>query len=411
MGRRGVTRCLGWMMATPWWLGGCGGGEIGGRDAATLDAAVVEAPDASGDLAAPDTGDDAAAAAQDATTDAYSADAEDSASHVASPCPPCAEDAVCRPDRGLCVGAGVVSCEPPCAFGTTCGLAEPAACYLETCAPRSEFPAPVLKLTSLAVATDSGCGGAGPTAFGRLAGRLSLVGMQLAQAVAEDRATILLEPRGFEGASDGLAEGTLTWLFGTLDPTSLRCDPTADAAFCGYTASRDSWDVATPGRGSCEPWMVQRARLVADPQRPLGVTLTGGGRAAAASAPEGDPRDLLQFAVPTAGGGHVLLQLHAPTLEARASRDPSHPAATAGELVALSGRLCGVVPMASLRAALAGLPAALLEGLGGLGLVEDLLAANLTPDVDLDGDGVFDGASAALDFTATRARLTGLSPR
>jgi hypothetical protein len=66
--------------------------------------------------------------------------------------------------------------------------------------------------------------------------------------------------------------------------------------------------------------------------------------------------------------------------------------------------------MESLRAALAALPADVLDVVGGLAIAESLLADNLVADVDLDGDGVFDAASAVLAFEATRARLSGFSP-
>ena len=391
--------------------GGDSGTAPSGAPVSAADVTDLTADDVTSDL-------DTALAQPDATlAEDTAAPANDSANAAdASPepaCPPCGDEALCRPDRGVCVGAGVVACDPACAPRTVCGLVTPAACFLETCRLPGDFPTPVLKLTSLGIPTDSGCGGAGLTAFGRLAGRLSLVNTQLAQAVAADRATILVEPRDFAAPADATAtaRGSLVWRFGTLAADSLRCDPTAAEALCGYTASRDSWDTATPGTGPCDPWITQQATLTPDPQSPLGATLAGGGRVSAEALADGAARDLLQFAVPTADGGHVLLQVHAPILEARATRDLTSPNATAGGLVAVSGRLCGVVPMASLRAALAGLPADLLGQLGGLAMVEDLLAANLTADVDLDGDGVFDGVSAALDFTGTRARLSGLSAR
>jgi hypothetical protein len=76
----------------------------------------------------------------------------------------------------------------------------------------------------------------------------------------------------------------------------------------------------------------------------------------------------------------------------------------------LSGALCGVLPMSDLRAALFGLPADVLESLGGIETAIALLDSNLNPDTDLDGDGDLDGVSAILGFEATRARLIGLSP-
>jgi hypothetical protein len=329
-------------------------------------------------------------------------------------CPSCPEDSLCRPDRGACVGAGLVRCEPACVPGTVCGLT--GTCLRPTCAARDRFPARVLKLTALTIPTDGGCGGGPTTALGRLASRLPIVATLLGDAVRADRATLLLEPTAFPEAG---GSGHLTWLFGTRAPDSLRCDPTAAEAFCTYTASRDSWDATTPGAGPCDPWLASRAVFTPDPDRrraphPVRPDAAGEGRLSGgglSSEAAGDPSDLLQFGIPAAGGGQVLLQLHAPALEARATVDPSNPTAVAAPgFVGLSGRLCGAVPIASLRAALAALPADVLEAVGGLATAEALLADNLAADVDLDGDGAFDAASVALAFTGTRARLSGLSP-
>jgi hypothetical protein len=332
---------------------------------------------------------------------------EDAATEVTSPaggtCPTCPDDDLCRPDRGECVGAGVVRCAPTCAAGTVCDLS--ATCRRPTCAPRDRFPARALKLTALTIPTDGGCGGASVTALGRLAARLSVVATLLEDAVRSDRATLLLEPTGFSEAG---GVGQLTWLFGARAADSLRCDPTVPEAFCTYTASPDCWDAATPGDGPCAPWLTSRAAFT-PAASPGEGRLAGGGMT---SEVLGTAGDLMQFAIPTGDGGQVLLQLHAPVLEAQATVDPSHPAAVgAPGFVGVSGRLCGAVPLASLRAALSALPADLVSAVGGLANAEALLADNLVPDVDLDGDGTFDAASAALAFTGTRARLSGLSPR
>jgi len=119
------------------------------------------------------------------------------------------------------------------------------------------------------------------------------------------------------------------------------------------------------------------------------------------------PGDRLQFAIPIAGG-HVLLQLHRPRFEASVQTAVNALGAGQGWM-GVSGSLCGVLPMSDLRAALYGIPADVLESLGGVETAMTLLDANLTPDTDLDGDGDPDGVSAILSFEGTRARLVGLS--
>jgi hypothetical protein len=362
---------------------------------------TVGAPDVSDTLAPPD-GD--ANPPADAIFEDDLAEPDTRAPDGEGPnCPDCPENSLCRPDREACVGAGLVRCEPACASATSCGLT--GACVLTTCAPRDRFPARVLKLTTLAIPIDSGCGGGSQTALGRLVERLPFVAALLEEAVRTDRATLLLEPAGFpqEGGA-----GQLTWLFGTRAPDSLRCDPAAAAAFCTYTASRDSWDPTTPGTGPCDAWLVSRAVHTPDVGPAGSGRLSGGGMFAETPQAAGD---LMQFAIPVGAGGRVLLQLHRPAVEARATLDPANPTAVgAPGFVSLSGRLCGSIPMESLRAALAALPADVLDVVGGLAIAESLLADNLVADVDLDGDGVFDAASAVLAFEATRARLSGFSP-
>ncbi|MSQ84763.1 MAG: hypothetical protein EXR77_18140 [Myxococcales bacterium] len=122
------------------------------------------------------------------------------------------------------------------------------------------------------------------------------------------------------------------------------------------------------------------------------------------------PGDMLQFAVPLTAGAQVLLQVYHPRLDAQVTvAQGGEPAGPLGWR-AVQGSLCGAVPLADLDAALAGLPQATLESLGGLATAQALRAKMVPGDVDLDGDGKNDAASAAVAFTGTRAKITGLSP-
>ncbi len=370
-------------------------------DSSGPDTSVPELPDARDDLGAADLSDTA-----DGMDDASDVGIEDATVDTGrgedvAPirCPECTEGQVCRPDRGTCAGTGAVICAPACSPGTTCGLELPPVCLFETCAERTEFPSNVLKLTKLALPTEpNACEGQG-NALGELVRTLPIIGTLLEGAVANDRATILVEPAEF--SSEG-GDGRLTWLFGTLSPDNLRCDTQSNDALCSYTASRDSWDRGTPGTGPCTPWISQPSTWVSsgfpgtiDPVNSPSETASA-------------PGDRLQFAIPIAGG-HVLLQLHRPRLDAKVQTAVNALAAGPGWM-GLDGKLCGILPMSDLRAALFGLPADVLETLGGIETAFALLDANLSPDTDLDGDGDFDGVSAVLDFEASRARLVGLSP-
>jgi hypothetical protein len=272
-------------------------------------------------------------------------------------------------------------------------------CLFETCAERSEFPSNVLKLTKLELPVGSTACSGQQSAIGDLALAIPIIGTLLEGAVANDRATVLIEPVDF--APEG-GDGRLTWLFGTLSPDNLRCDLQSNDAVCSYTSSRDSWDRGTPGTGPCSPWISHPATWVSS-GFPGTIDVVGTPSETAVV-----PGDRLQFAIPIASG-HVLLQLHRPRLDAKVQTAVNPIAAGPGWLK-LSGALCGVLPMSDLRAALFGLPADVLESLGGIETAIALLDSNLNPDTDLDGDGDLDGVSAILGFEATRARLIGLSP-
>jgi hypothetical protein len=390
---------------------GCGDSQAGADVVTPADIAEVSVDVATGgDSESPadsqagpsdvtiDTGDDASGDANPADD---VSDVHDAATDVAAvTCPECPEGEVCRPERGVCVGAGAVVCDPACWSGTHCGLALPPACIIETCTARTAFPTNVIKLTRLAIPTEPGaCRAGGGNALGELAGSLSILSGLLENAVANDRATILLEPTGFDPAG---GDGRLTWLFGTLAPDSFRCDPTSKEALCSYTASEDSWDRTTPGTGPCAPWIAPRVTWTSSGFPGTIDPVTSPTETALI------PGDRLQFGIPIVGG-HVLLQLHRPHL-ALDVQTAVNPAAAGPGWMSLEGQLCGVLPMEALRAALRGIPEDVLETLGGLDTAEALLEANVTPDTDLDGDGSFDGVSAVLAFEGTRARLVGLSP-
>ena len=319
-------------------------------------------------------------------------------------CPKCPDGQKCRPDLGTCVVAGTAVCAPACPAGTVCGLMAPPTCAVVTCKLPTNFSTDVLKVTALQIAAaDQGCEGVVGNALGKLAAKVPLVQQLLTQAVQNDQATVLLEPEGLTAKG---GQGGLRWLFGTLSMQSLKCSPTSQTALCAYTVNAGCWDTATAGQGACPAWM----RLPVGWAPPLATakvgSLTGLKKGNVVAVP---PGDVLQFAVPTSGSGHVLLQVAQPRLQAEIElADATAPATPLG-WSKVSGRFCGVVPLADLDAALAGLPADVLQSLGGLPAALALRAQLLPGDTDLDGDGQPDAASAAVDFVGTRAKVVGIT--
>ena len=227
-------------------------------------------------------------------------------------------------------------------------------------------------------------------------------GKHFAAAAAVIAALATITACGDDGDSTA-STGALRWLFGTRNLQSLKCNPTSQEAVCGYTVSQLCWARDTPGNGPCAPWM----------QLPVSWTppaaVGGQGQLASAGAPAA-PGDLLQFAVPVANGGQVLLQVHHPKLVASVTTaQQGQPAGPLGWRQ-VQGTLCGAVSLADLDAALAGLPQSTLDALGGVEAARKVRAQLLPGDLDLNGDGQIDAASTALSVTGTRATITGLSP-
>ncbi|MBM4346182.1 MAG: hypothetical protein FJ100_22640 [Deltaproteobacteria bacterium] len=363
-----------------------------GTDSATVDSSTA---DSSADA-------DAVVNPEDGLTAKDGADAAVDATVVQVTCPTCPPEQKCRPDTGACVTAGVAECDPPCVGGLVCRLTPPPACQLQTCKLPTAWAADVLKLTSLSL-DDSGvtCSGGKGNALSKLAQSVPLIKQLLSDAVANDQVTVLTEPNGL---SAGGGKGSLRWLFGTRAETHLKCDPTSQKAFCAYTVSQACWDRTTPGSGPCAPWMSLPVQWSAAAEPGKTGALSSG------KAPVQPPGDVLQFGVPLAGGAQVLLQVHQPRLDATVvTASAGQPAGPLGWRQA-QGSLCGAVPLADIDAALAGLPPSMLASFGGLKAARALRAQVLPGDVDLDGDGKNDAASAALQFTATRAMISGLSP-
>lgn len=383
----------GWMVLT-----GCGQTATPASDRQTDDATGAVAADATAtDTALSDTH----ASATDAQDAPPHGDSGADGSAANTNCPVCPTGQKCRPDQAICVGAGVVQCDPACAAGLVCRLNPPPACVLQTCKLPATWSADVVKLTTLSLTASAAACGKDNHALGQLATKLPLLTQLLGDAVANDQATVLLEPNGLTATG---GPGSLRWLFGTRAPTHLKCNPTSLQAVCAYTVSQACWDRATAGTGPCAPWMVLPASWSPPTIAGEPGTLSGG------QAPQSPAGDRLQFAVPLAGGGQVLLQLFGPRLQATvktaAAGEPAGPLGWRQ----IEGTLCGAVPLDDLDAALAGLPAATLESLGGLEAARKLRAQLLPGDTDLDGDGKADAASAAIGFQGTRATISGLSP-
>lgn len=380
------------------WAAGAaiGCSETAAKDA-TADAGVVQDADPAADgLPAPDAATAETAAPGDSSADATAGDAP-----AAPNCPACPQGQKCLHATGNCVGAGVIACAPACSPPLVCRLAPPPACMVQSCKMPTGFGDDIVKLTSLQVAAPgASCGGSQGNALGKLVAQLPLVQKLLSDAVQNDQATVLLQPNGLSAAG---GTGALRWLFGTRAPQSLKCDPASPLALCSYTASPLCWDPATPGQGPCRPWMELPVAWAPGPKAGDPGAL---GNTQGVAKPAGDQ---LQFAIPVADGGQVLLSLSHPVLQATVvTATPGQPAGPLGWRQ-LDGRLCAAVALADLDAALAGLPSDTLTNLGGLQAARELRAKLLPGDLDLDGDGSMDAASATLEIAGVRAKLAGLT--
>jgi hypothetical protein len=290
--------------------------------------------------------------------------------------PECPAGAFCS-TRELCASEGPIACAQPCKPGYSCGPFAPG-CQPDGCAPEP-WPVDVQKAISLTFALpEDGCDldgdGRIDNALGAVARILPVVQDRLRETVETARSVVMLRPR----------EGLVDVWFGAIAAASVRCNAALAGAYCLYTASPWSFDTAGP-RANCDSWWTIGGASTAD----------GTWRAGTEA-----PAEALVPLDATA----LLLRLELPRLTAREVAD-----ADGTRLV--DGMLCAALVPAQLRLAIAGLPAPVLEGIGGLERAEWFFDQLVHADLDLDGDGDPDHVSAAVQFETTPARVIGLSPQ
>jgi hypothetical protein len=292
----------------------------------------------------------------------------------------CNEGLRCYAPTEECVAEGVVSCDPACASYEQCSARAPeATCFAQVCSLPPAPPTPLLKVVSLSILSDAeACDvdgdGTGDGELDALVGAYAELPQALADAIAADRITVFV-------ARD--AE-RVDLLFGTLDPGSLRCDPSSPTAGCRYTITRESYDRGARS-GPCPAWLsLPDARLVEG-------ALSAGGEGINTGISV--PIEAQQF----------LLQAYGVRIDGTLREEGGRT--TGGTL-----RICGALPERELLAALEGLPADTLEPVGGLDGARSLLAAILRADIDADGDGSRDSVSFALGAELVTADTTGWSP-
>lgn len=295
----------------------------------------------------------------------------------ASPCP---EGLRCYAPTGECVLSTVAACASPCASYEQCSAraAEPT-CFAQVCTLAPRPPSPLLKVVSLSLvsaqeACDLDGDGEGDARLSDVVEGYAELPRSIEAAIASDRITMLLHR----------TPDRLAWLFGTLAPESVRCNPSSATAGCRYTISRESYDRGARS-GPCPAW------LTLDQARVDGTTLRAGGE-----------RTNVGVAVPI-GARQFLLQMYGVRADGPLETDGMTDRG-------LSLRVCGAVPRGELLAALEGLPADSLTSVGGLAGARTLLTLLVRPDIDGDGDGEKESVSFALRLTAVSAVTTGYSP-
>ncbi len=292
--------------------------------------------------------------------------------------PACVRGTFCT-RSGRCASAGPTACPLPCPQAQACGPWQPG-CTPAACAVPGPWPRGVMKLFVLQLSrAGTGCDldgdGDVDNALGPLLGVVPTLQAKIEESVQVGRTVAALEL--------GPTGSAALW-FGSVDPRQARCNPAVADAVCAYTASPLSFD----RQGSCEPWL----RWPSDAGGVDGGVLALATESSEALVPLEDTAVLLRVAVPRV-------------------RAASRWDADAGRLGGLSGgRLCAAVLPGQLRLALAGLPQSTLDAFGGLDTARSLFDALVHADLDLDRDGRAEHVSVSLDFEATFAWATGMTP-
>ena len=397
------------LMAAP---GGCGSDAGAGGGTTPVDGGATADAVADVTTSADAGSSDAGAGASDTTGGGGGADvpgagpdaAVDSAaesSDIGDPCAACTADQTCvagkcigdDPCDGKCVGGQICSegqcievpepCGGSCDKGKVCDIAAAdgkGVCVVPTCKLPTTWGAHLQKVAMMTILPASqGCDldddGVPNNSLGAIS---ELIGKSFEDTFKGGSVIMVLESETWK--TDG-SKFDINVLQGELDASNSDCDLVQSS--CTYKITPSSYDLATPGSGTCKPNSVF-----------AGATIDKGAMKA------GGPKQVFQMVLGLAGIGFNV-KVTAATLSADVTDD-------SGWKTMKNGQLCGVVLKKDLEAAIDKVPDAEFAPVGGKATVKSLLNTLVIPDIDTDGDQVNDGISAALTVTGVGAKISGL---
>ena len=348
-----------------------------------LAACGTDATDAAGGQVADPT-DTYAAADATAAADAAESDAGAAVDMSAGDAATCG-----CPVGQICDGDTCVTAPPPCGGdcpeGQVCdalGNGGKGACKVPTCSLPKTFGPALQKMNTFKLfPTDQGCDlngdGVADNSMGSL---LGLAGNAIEHSVTSGDVKLILEALPYK--TDG-SPFELRMLSASLDASNAAC--LFNEQVCVYTISDANYDLAASTTGTCPPGASLKSATIVNGK------LSGGGKG-------------FGFSIPIPLGGVKLgLPFENAQIEGLVSNETTWNATGAG-------KLCGVIPKPALFAALEQVPEEQLKSVGGKAAAKALLDSLLKADIDLDGDGSFEGVSAGFSFTTIGAQAVGITP-
>lgn len=293
---------------------------------------------------------------------------------------------ICRKSTNKCF----TPCEGKCTGTQYCDMSAAATAADGNCKERAPLPTAwgisgdgkVQKIISLAIASSNdGCDingdGKPDNNFNRIA---SLAGSGLSDSIISGQQVLLFEPTGY---SSGGTLFTFNMLTGTVDQADAAHDPSTAGG--KYTVQRTSYDPATG-----EPLVVF-----------ANAKATAG--ALTANAEKFFFNLRIEYNLPTPGINFALT-ISKPGVTGTVTDSTSW-------VDTKKGKVCGYITQDDLEGAINALPDWTGAG-GGMSKVQwlNFLPGVLAPDLDMDGDGVKESISVALNLETASGIVTGVTP-
>jgi len=314
------------------------------------------------------------------------------AKDTASPCGTCKSDEICNEAAKKCEPKPKTDCDPLCKVGTEyCDLAaKPPVCKAQTCKFPTNWGPTIQGVSKLQLGDKSvGCdldgdGKVNNALAGALAAFLGQANGALDKGIKDGSIAIQLESTNFK--SDG-GEFAVNLLVGDLDKSNATCDITSGGAKCKYTVSDKSYDPKVTA-ATC-PALINFPNCKIKSGK-----LSGGGK-----------NQLFLFTLPIPNLS-LTLKISQATIEGEV-------VAAAGWDKTSKGLICGVLGKQDIVDAVNAIPDEQIAkfGIGDKKTIIDLVTGLLKPDIDVDGDGVAESASVALQWESTTAEILGMTAK